>query len=34
MTAKEKSDIMQKLAELNVEDANENESAPPSLTPL
>jgi hypothetical protein len=29
MTAKEKNDLMQKLAELDVEDANDNESAPP-----
>jgi hypothetical protein len=34
MTAKEKNDVMQKLAELDAEDANDNESAPPSPTPM
>jgi hypothetical protein len=34
MTAKEKNDLMQKLAELDAEDANNNESAPPSPTPM
>jgi hypothetical protein len=34
MTAKEKSDLMRKLAEFDAEDANDNESAPPSLTPV
>ena len=29
MTAKEKNDLMWKLAELDMEDANDNESAPP-----
>ncbi len=29
MTAEEKIDLMRKLAELDVEDANDNESAPP-----
>ncbi len=30
----EKSDLMRKLAALDAEDANDNESAPPSLTPV
>ncbi len=34
MTAKEKNDLMQKLAELEAEDANDNESVPPSPTPV
>ncbi len=34
MTAKEKSDLMRKLAELDAEDTNDNESAPPSPTPV
>ncbi len=34
MMAKEKNDLMQKLAELDVEDTNDNESAPPSPTPV
>ncbi len=34
MMAKEKSDLMQKLEELDAEDANDNECAPPSHTPV
>jgi hypothetical protein len=34
MTAEEKNDLMRKLAELDVEDANDDESTPPSLTPM
>jgi hypothetical protein len=34
MMAKEKNDLMQKLAELDMEDANDDESAPPSPTPV
>jgi hypothetical protein len=34
MTAKEISDLMRKLAELDAEDINDNESAPPSPTPV
>jgi hypothetical protein len=34
MTAKEKSDLMLKLAELEAEDVNDNESTPPSPTPM
>ncbi len=34
MMAEEKNDLMQKLAELDVEDANDNEFAPPSPTPV
>ena len=34
MMAKEKCDLMQKLAELDVEDANDNESTLPSPTPV
>jgi hypothetical protein len=34
MMAKEKSDLMRKLEELDTEDANDNECAPPSPTPL
>ncbi len=34
MTAEEKNDLMRKLAKLNPEGANGNESAPPSLTPV
>ncbi len=34
MTAEEISDLMQKLAELDAEDANDGESAPPSPTPM
>jgi hypothetical protein len=34
MTAKKKSDLMRKLAELDVEDTNDDESAPPSPTPV
>jgi hypothetical protein len=32
MTAEEKNDLMQKLAELDAEDANVDECAPPSPT--
>ncbi len=32
MTAEEKNDLMRKLAELDTEDANDDESAPPSPT--
>jgi hypothetical protein len=32
MMAEEKNDLMRKLAEFDVEDANDNESAPPSPT--
>jgi hypothetical protein len=34
MTAEEKNDLLQKLAELDVEDVNDDESAPPSPTPV
>ncbi len=34
MMAEEKNDLMRKLAELNAEDANDDESAPPSPTPV
>ena len=34
MTAEEKSDLMQKLVEVDAEDANDNESVPPSPTPV
>jgi hypothetical protein len=34
MMAEEKNDLMQKLAELDAEDANDNESALPSPTPV
>jgi hypothetical protein len=34
MMAEEKNDLIRKLAELNVEDANDNECVPPSLTPV
>jgi hypothetical protein len=34
MTGKEKNDLMQKLAELDTEDANDDESVPPSPTPV
>jgi hypothetical protein len=34
MTADEKSDLMRKLTELDTEDANDNESTPPSPTPV
>ncbi len=34
MTAEEKSDLMRKLTELDMEDANDDESAPPSPTPM
>jgi hypothetical protein len=34
MTAEEKNDLMQKLAELDAEDANDDDSAPPSSTPV
>jgi hypothetical protein len=34
MTAKEKNDLMRKLAELDAEDANDDESVPPSPTPV
>jgi hypothetical protein len=34
MTAKEKNDLMRKLAELDTEDANDNECMPPSPTPM
>jgi hypothetical protein len=34
MMAKEKNDLMRKLAQLNAEDANDNECAPPSPTPV
>ncbi len=34
MTAEEKNDFMQKLAEFDAEDTNDNESAPPSPTPM
>jgi hypothetical protein len=34
MTAEEKNDLMQKLAELYAEDANDNESVPPHPTPV
>jgi hypothetical protein len=34
MTAKEKNNLMRKLAELDVDDVNDDESAPPSPTPM
>jgi hypothetical protein len=34
MTAKEKNDLMRKLAELDKKDANDYESVPPSPTPV
>ncbi len=34
MMAEEKNDLMQKLAELDAEDANDYESVPPSSTPV
>ncbi len=34
MTAEKKNDLMQKLAELDMKGANDNESAPPSPTPM
>ncbi len=34
MTAKEKSDLVQKLAELDAKDTKDNESVPPSPTPV
>jgi hypothetical protein len=34
MTADEKNDLMWKLAELDAEDTNDDESAPPSPTPM
>jgi hypothetical protein len=34
MTVEEKNDLMQKLAELGMEDANDDESAPPIPTPI
>ncbi len=34
MMTKEKNDLMQKLAELDAENANNNESTPPSPTPM
>jgi hypothetical protein len=34
MMAKGKNDLMQKLAEFDAEDANDDESAPPSPTPV
>ncbi len=34
MTAEEKNDLMRKLAELDAEDANDDESMPPSPTPV
>jgi hypothetical protein len=34
MTAEEKNDLMRKLAELDAEDANDYENAPPSPTPV
>ncbi len=34
MMAEEKSDLMWKLAELDAEDTNDDESTPPSPTPL
>jgi hypothetical protein len=34
MTAKEINDLMQKVAKLDVEDASDNESVPPSPTPV
>jgi hypothetical protein len=34
MTAKEKNDLMQKQAELDAEDANDDESVPPSPSPM
>jgi hypothetical protein len=34
MMAKEKNDLMQKLVELDMEDANDDESTPPSPTPM
>ncbi len=34
ITTKEKNDLMRKLEELDAEDANDDESAPPSPTPM
>ncbi len=34
MTAKEKNNLMQKMAELGAEDANDDESVPPRPTPV
>ncbi len=34
MTAEEKNDLMRKLAELDAEDANDDESTPPSPAPV
>jgi hypothetical protein len=34
MMAEEKNDLMRKLAELDMEDANDDESVPPSPTPM
>jgi hypothetical protein len=34
MTAEEKNDLMRKLAEVDTEDANDDESTPPSPTPM
>ncbi len=34
MMAEEKNDLMRKLAELDTEDANDDESAPSSPTPM
>jgi hypothetical protein len=34
MTAEEKNDLLRKLAELDAEVANDDESAPPSPTPV
>jgi hypothetical protein len=34
MTAEEKNHLMRKLAEMDAEDANDYESAPPSPTPV
>jgi hypothetical protein len=34
MMAEEKNDLMRKLTELDTEDANDNESTPPSPTPM
>jgi hypothetical protein len=34
MTAEEKNDLMRKLAELDAEDANDDEFTPPSPTPV
>ncbi len=34
MMAEEKNDLMRKLVELDAEDTNDDESAPPSPTPM